>query len=61
MLYVLLAVYSLSVDTKKTCVPMLTHLGGLQDRVKQESSRFSKPQQGGLDENEPRRVSQFDL
>jgi ABC-type antimicrobial peptide transport system ATPase subunit len=28
--------------------------------VKQESSRFPKPQQAGLDENEPRRASQFD-
>jgi hypothetical protein len=40
---------------------MLTHLGGLQDRVKQESSRFPKPRQGGLDENELRHASQFDL
>jgi hypothetical protein len=47
-----------SVDTK--CVPMPTHLGGLQDRVKQESSKFPKPQQAGLVENEPRRASQFD-
>jgi hypothetical protein len=39
---------------------MPTHLGGLQDRVKQESSRFPKPQQAGLDENEPRHASQFD-
>jgi hypothetical protein len=35
--------------------------GGLQDHVKQESSRFPKPQQAGLDENEPRHASQFDL
>jgi hypothetical protein len=40
---------------------MPTHLGGLQDRVKQESSKFPKPQQAGLDENEPRHASQFDL
>jgi hypothetical protein len=39
---------------------MPTHLGAMQDRVKQESSRFPKPQQAGLDENEPRRASQFD-
>jgi hypothetical protein len=39
---------------------MPTHLGGLQDRVKQESSRFPKPQQASLDENEPKRASQFD-
>jgi hypothetical protein len=39
---------------------MPTHLGGLQDRVKQESSRFPKPQQANLDENELRRASQFD-
>jgi hypothetical protein len=30
---------------------MPTHLGGLHDRVKQEPSRFSKPQQASLDEN----------
>jgi hypothetical protein len=47
--------------TQKMCVPMPTHLGGLQDRVKQESSKFPKPQQAGLDENEPRHASQFDL
>jgi hypothetical protein len=42
------------------CVPMPTHLGGLQDRVKQESLRFLKPQRAGLDENDQRRASQFD-
>jgi hypothetical protein len=46
------------VDTK--CVPMPTYLGGLQDRVKQESSRFPKPRQAGLNENEPRCANQFD-
>jgi hydroxylamine reductase (hybrid-cluster protein) len=45
------------VDTK--CVPMPTHLGALQDRVKQESSRFPKPQQASLDKIKPRRASQF--
>jgi hypothetical protein len=47
----------IGVDTK--CVPMPTHLEVLQDRVKQEFSRFSKSQQAGLDENESRRASQF--
>jgi hypothetical protein len=42
-------------------VPMPTHLGGLQDRVKQKSSRFPNPQQASLDENEPRRASNLTL
>jgi hypothetical protein len=35
-------------------------LGRPTGSCEQESSKFRKPQQAGLDENEPRRASQFD-
>jgi hypothetical protein len=52
---------SVLTQKKYVCAPMPTHLGELQDHVKQESLRFPKPQQASLDENEPKHASQFDL